>query len=110
METGFKVENGGSGRVGTAHTFPMASLRGIEVSELRGTLKDEGKLVCRKTYMARSKNIRTPPIRKKPPPEQKATPISVAKGHTVSHRTPRRRILFNRSAQSRAPRGRDGLD
>lgn len=31
------------------------------------------------TYMARSKNIMTPPIKKKPPPEQKATPISVAK-------------------------------
>lgn len=29
--------------------------------------------------MARSKNISTPPIKKKPPPEQKATPISVAK-------------------------------
>lgn len=30
------------------------------------------------THMARSKNISTPPIKKKPPPEQKATPISVA--------------------------------
>lgn len=30
--------------------------------------------------MARSKKRSTPPIRKKPPPEQKATPISVAVG------------------------------
>lgn len=34
-------------------------------------------------HMALSKKSITPPIRKKPPPEQKATPISVA--HLVSY-------------------------
>lgn len=38
--------------------------------------------------MARSKNISTPPIRKKPPPEQKATPISARLRQPSSEQTP----------------------